>query len=65
MATKNIDYFGKDFSINYEIVNNDKKDIIVFLHGWGSNKEIMKQAFGNELKEYETHLYRYARFWKK
>jgi len=27
VATKNIDYFGKDFSINYEIVNNDKKDV--------------------------------------
>ena len=56
MATKNIDYFGKDFSINYEIVNNDKKDIIVFLHGWGSNKEIMKQGFGKELKTMK-HIY--------
>ena len=56
MATKNIDYFGKDFSINYEIVNNDKKDVIVFLHGWGSNKEIMKQGFGKELKNMK-HIY--------
>jgi len=56
MATKSIDYSGKDFSINYEIVNNDKKDIIVFLHGWGSNKEIMKQAFGSELKSMK-HIY--------
>jgi len=56
MATKNIDYFGKNFAINYEIVNNDKKDVIVFLHGWGSNKEIMKQAFGKELKSLK-HIY--------
>jgi len=56
VATKNIDYFGKDFSINYEIVNNDKKDVIVFLHGWGSNKEIMKQGFGKELKSMK-HIY--------
>jgi pimeloyl-ACP methyl ester carboxylesterase len=56
MATKNIDYFGKEFSINYEIVNNDKKDVIVFLHGWGANKEIMKKAFGAELKNMK-HVY--------
>jgi len=56
VATKNIDYFGKDFSINYEIVNNDKKDIIVFLHGWGSNKEIMKQGFGSKIKTMK-HIY--------
>ena len=56
MATKHIDYFGKDFAINYEIVNNDKKDTIVFLHGWGSNKEIMKQAFSNELQNLK-HVY--------
>lgn len=56
MATKNIDYFGKNFSINYEIVNNDKQDVIVFLHGWGSNKEIMKQGFGKELKTMK-HIY--------
>jgi len=56
MATKNIDYFGKDFSVNYEIVNNDKKDVIVFLHGWGANKEIMKMAFGKELGNMK-HVY--------
>jgi len=56
MATKKIDYFGKNFAVNYEIVNNDKKEIIVFLHGWGSNKEIMKQAFGKELKSMK-HIY--------
>jgi pimeloyl-ACP methyl ester carboxylesterase len=56
MATKNIDYFGKDFSINYEIVNNDKKDVIVFLHGWGSNKEVMKKGFESELKNMK-HVY--------
>ncbi len=56
MATKQIDYFDKSFHINYEIVNNDKSEVIVFLHGWGSNKEIMKQAFGEKLKEFK-HIY--------
>lgn len=56
MATKSIEYLNKDFSVNYEIVNNDKKDVIVFLHGWGSNKEIMRQGFGTELKNMK-HIY--------
>jgi len=56
VATKSIEYLNKDFSVNYEIVNNDKKDVIVFLHGWGSNKEIMRQGFGTELKNMK-HIY--------
>ncbi len=56
MAIKNIDYFGKNFLINYEIVNGDKKNSIVFLHGWGANKEIMKQAFGSKLQHFK-HIY--------
>lgn len=56
MAVKKVDYFGKNFNINYDLVNMDKEKIIVFLHGWGSNKEIMKQAFSKELKEFK-HIY--------
>ncbi|MGB5866580.1 MAG: alpha/beta hydrolase [Arcobacteraceae bacterium] len=56
MAIKSINYFDKSFHINYEIVNNDKSDVIVFLHGWGSNKEVMKKAFGKHLEEFK-HVY--------
>ncbi len=56
MAVKQIDYYGKFFNINYEIVNNKSDQWIVFLHGWGSNKNIMKQAFGNYLPSI-NHLY--------
>jgi non-heme chloroperoxidase len=28
--------------INYELYNLDKPNPIIFLHGWGSNKEVMK-----------------------
>ena len=38
--------------INYELYNIDKKDTIIFLHGWGSNKEIMK-VFKNSFDEYK------------
>jgi len=56
LAVKSIDYYGKNFNINYELFNNDKKEIIVFLHGWGSNKEVMKRGFSKKLQEFK-HIY--------
>ena len=56
MAIKQVDYYDKSFSINYELVNSDNENVIVFLHGWGSNKEIMKQAFGDKLQGLK-HIY--------
>ncbi len=56
MALKEIDYKEQKFKLSYEIVNPTSKETIVVLHGWGSKKEIMKQAFGKELKEYR-HIY--------
>ena len=38
--------------INYELFNIDKDKTIIFLHGWGSNKEIMK-VFKDEFDEYK------------
>jgi non-heme chloroperoxidase len=35
--------------INYELYNLDKDNPIIFLHGWGSNKEVMK-VFKNEFE---------------
>jgi non-heme chloroperoxidase len=49
VALKTLQYAQQTFSISYEIVNPGEKQTIVFLHGWGSNKELMKQAFGNTL----------------
>lgn len=56
MAVREITHEGKIFSISYEVLNPSSENCIVFLHGWGSNKEIMKQAFGDHLKEYR-HIY--------
>jgi pimeloyl-ACP methyl ester carboxylesterase len=56
MAKKDIIYNNKIFAISYEILNYNEDDIIVFLHGWGSNKEIMKQAFGSSFTGYK-HIY--------
>lgn len=56
MALKSITADDKKFDISYEIVNPNQDRVIVFLHGWGSNKEIMKQAFSPFLKNFK-HIY--------
>lgn len=56
MAVKNIAVFEKEFDVSYEIVNANAKQDIVFLHGWGSNKQIMKNAFEHCLEDFR-HIY--------
>lgn len=56
MAVKEINYKDNIFKLSYEIINPGATASVLVLHGWGSNKEIMKQAFGKELKEYK-HIY--------
>jgi len=56
MAVKEINYKEQVFKLSYEIINPSAKESLLILHGWGSNKEIMKQAFGKELVEYK-HIY--------
>lgn len=57
MAQKALIYKDKEFRLSYAIHN--KQNIgrsLVILHGWGSNKNIMQQAFKNTFKDY-THYY--------
>lgn len=56
MASKSINYLNKNFDISYELTNPSMKEDIVFLHGWGSNKDIMKQAFSKNLPNFR-HIY--------
>lgn len=56
MALKSLQYNHNTFSISYEIVNPAREQTIVFLHGWGSNKMLMKQAFGKQLDTFR-HVY--------
>jgi pimeloyl-ACP methyl ester carboxylesterase len=56
MALKEINYKGEPFKLSYEIVNPAGAETLLVLHGWGSNKEIMKQAFGKELMHHK-HIY--------
>lgn len=52
MAVKHIELEGRSFDIAYEIINPGCERQILFLHGWGSNKEVMKAAFADKFKEF-------------
>jgi pimeloyl-ACP methyl ester carboxylesterase len=56
MASKEITYKAQTFQLSYELVNPSQDEVLLVLHGWGSNKEIMKQAFGKTLSQYK-HIY--------
>ena len=56
MATKSLTVNNKFFEISYEIVNSTATKDIVFLHGWGSNKDIMKNVFSKYLPNFR-HIY--------
>jgi len=56
MASKEITYKEQPFQLSYELVNPTQEQVLLVLHGWGSNKEIMKQAFAKTLSEYK-HIY--------
>lgn len=43
-------------NISYEIVNPKAKYDLVVLHGWGSNKELMRDAFSKEMDAFR-HIY--------
>jgi non-heme chloroperoxidase len=56
MAIRNIFYKTEEFKISYEILNSEKETDIIFLHGWGSSKSLMKRVFEKSFKDYR-HIY--------
>ncbi len=56
MALKSLLYKGKTYSISYELQNQDSIKDLIILHGWGSSKTLMKNAFGAHLKNFR-HIY--------
>lgn len=56
MAKKSVCIENKEFEISYDLVNPSAKKDFIVLHGWGSNKEIMKNSFGSYLKDFR-HIY--------
>lgn len=56
MALKTILYQGEEFEISYEILNPTCTQNLIILHGWGSSKALMNQAFSQSFKEF-CHIY--------
>jgi len=56
VAVKTVQYQHHTFSISYEILNPNAHYDIIFLHGWGSHKNLMKHAFATQLKQFR-HIY--------
>lgn len=52
MAVKSIQYQQHTLDISYEIVNPNAEVDLIVLHGWGSNKGLMK----NHLHHIWTHF---------
>ena len=56
MAIKSIQYNQHTFDVSYEIINPQAKVDMIVLHGWGSNKEIMKKSFAPHMDAFR-HIY--------
>ncbi|WP_456433240.1 alpha/beta fold hydrolase [Nitratifractor sp.] len=49
MASRIVGYRGVEYPVAYEMLNPSQNPTILWLHGWGSHKELMRQAFGGLL----------------
>lgn len=56
MAKKEVIFHSNVYHLSYELINPHQSQTLLILHGWGSNKEIMKQAFSKTFPQH-THLY--------
>ncbi|PNV83413.1 MAG: alpha/beta hydrolase [Sulfurimonas sp.] len=56
MAIKSIQFEQHTLDISYEILNPQAKIDLIILHGWGSNKELMKKAFSPYMDTFR-HIY--------
>jgi len=56
MAIKSIQFQQHTLDISYEIINPQAKVDLIILHGWGSNKELMKKAFSSYMDGFR-HIY--------
>ena len=56
MAIKSVQHNQHTFDISYEIINPEAKVDLIILHGWGSNKNLMKQTFSPYMDAFR-HIY--------
>ena len=56
MAIKSIQYNQHTLDISYEILNPEASVDLIILHGWGSNKGLMKKSFAPYMDTFR-HIY--------
>lgn len=56
MAIKSIQFNQHTLDLSYEILNPDAPVDLIILHGWGSNKNLMKQSFSPYMETFR-HIY--------
>lgn len=56
MAVKSIQFNQHTLDISYEILNPNAKVDLIILHGWGSNKGLMKKSFAPYMDSFR-HIY--------
>ena len=56
MAIKTISLQNITYQLSYELLNPQHSKVILFLHGWGSSKEAMKNAFKSCFSDCQ-HIY--------
>lgn len=56
MARRRVTYQGREFEIAYDFCDRHVNKNLVFLHGWGSSKELMQVAFKSYFSGY-NHFY--------
>ena len=56
MAIKSIQFHQHTLDISYEILNPEAEVDLIVLHGWGSNKNLMKQSFSPYMDAFR-HIY--------
>ncbi|EDZ61307.1 2-hydroxy-6-oxohepta-2,4-dienoate hydrolase [Sulfurimonas gotlandica GD1] len=56
MAIKSIQYNQHTLDVSYEILNPEAPVDLIILHGWGSNKNLMKKSFSSYMDTFR-HIY--------
>lgn len=56
MALKELIYMDSKLHLSYSLIDNKASKNLLFLHGWGSNKDLMQLSFKDSFKDF-NHIY--------
>lgn len=52
MAIRSISYLGNNFDLSYQIIGDEAHKKVLLLHGWGANKELMRNIFAPRMGDF-------------